>query len=86
MLSKRITGKFWFSWFWTTHHTLQKIKQITFLFFQEPLYDTFRKIVEGLNAIISIYGEEDSPMGDILVDCVKGTVGFGSGLHGWGFR
>lgn len=52
---------------------------------QETLYDTFRKIVENMNAIISIYGEEDSPMGDILVDPIMGTVGFGSGLHGWAF-
>lgn len=52
---------------------------------KETLYTTFRKIVEGLNAIISIYGEDESPMGIIQVDCVKGTVGFGSGLHGWGF-
>jgi len=52
---------------------------------KESLYDAFRKIVENMNAIISIYGEEDSPMGEILVDPVQGTVGFGSGLHGWAF-
>ena len=53
---------------------------------QETLYDTFRKIVENINAITTIYGEEDSPMGSVQVDPELGTVGFGSGLHGWGFR
>jgi len=52
---------------------------------KETLYDTFRKIVENINAIVAIYGEEDGPMGDIQVDPQFGTVGFGSGLHGWGF-
>jgi len=52
---------------------------------QETLYDTFRKIVENINAITTIYGEEDSPMGSVMVDPELGTVGFGSGLHGWGF-
>ncbi|MCP4492637.1 MAG: hypothetical protein GY820_35815 [Gammaproteobacteria bacterium] len=50
---------------------------------QETLYDTFRKIVESINAIITIYGEEDGP--DRQVGPVEGTVGFGSGLHGWAF-
>lgn len=52
---------------------------------QETLYDSFRKIVENVNAIVAIYGEEDNPMGEIMVDPVEGTVGFGSGLHGWAF-
>eukprot|EP00118_Oscarella_pearsei_P024484 m.306164 g.306164 ORF g.306164 m.306164 type:complete len:841 (+) comp41018_c0_seq1:1394-3916(+) len=52
---------------------------------QEDLYQTFQRIVESANAIISTYGDEDGPMGDIMVDPVKGTVGFGSGLHGWAF-
>lgn len=66
---------------------------------QETLYDTFRKIVENVNAIIEIYGSKedeetddaegaklkDEELGDVKVDPVLGTVGFGSGLHGWGF-
>ncbi|XP_065836236.1 elongation factor 2b-like [Oscarella lobularis] len=52
---------------------------------QEDLYQTFQRIVESINAIIATYGDEDGPMGDIMVDPVRGTVGFGSGLHGWAF-
>jgi len=52
---------------------------------QEELYQTFSRIVENINACISIYMEDDGPMGDVQVDPTKGSVGFGSGLHGWGF-
>jgi elongation factor 2 len=41
--------------------------------------------VENVNVIIATYGEDDGPMGKILVDPSYGTVGFGSGLHGWAF-
>uniref|UniRef100_A0A668UI87 Tr-type G domain-containing protein n=1 Tax=Oreochromis aureus TaxID=47969 RepID=A0A668UI87_OREAU len=52
----------------------------------EDLYQTFQRIVESVNVIISTYGEdENGPMGNIMVDPVLGTVGFGSGLHGWAF-
>lgn len=51
----------------------------------EPLYQTFSRIVESVNVIIATYSEEDGPMGDIMVDPSKGTVGFGAALHGWGF-
>ena len=51
----------------------------------EDLYQTFCRIVESINVIIATYCEEDGPMGDIMVDPAKGTVGFGSGLHGWAF-
>ncbi|XP_031720021.1 elongation factor 2-like [Anarrhichthys ocellatus] len=52
----------------------------------EDLYQTFQRIVESVNVIISTYGEDESgPMGSIMVDPVIGTVGFGSGLHGWAF-
>ncbi|XP_063309949.1 elongation factor 2-like isoform X1 [Pelobates fuscus] len=52
----------------------------------EQLYLTFQRIVENVNVIISTYGEgESGPMGNIMVDPVIGTVGFGSGLHGWAF-
>ena len=51
----------------------------------ETLYQTFCRIVENVNVIIATYGEDDGPMGTIMVDPAKGTVGFGSGLHGWAF-
>ncbi|KAK0133418.1 Elongation factor 2 [Merluccius polli] len=52
----------------------------------ERLYQTFQRIIESVNVIISTYGEEDGgPMGNIFIDPVIGTVGFGSGLHGWAF-
>ncbi|CAJ1060291.1 elongation factor 2-like [Xyrichtys novacula] len=52
----------------------------------EDLYQTFQRIVESVNVIISTYGEdENGPMGHIMIDPVIGTVGFGSGLHGWAF-
>ncbi|KAI3368873.1 hypothetical protein L3Q82_025855 [Scortum barcoo] len=53
----------------------------------EDLYQTFQRIVESVNVIISTYGgdEDGGPMGSIMVDPIIGTVGFGSGLHGWAF-
>ena len=52
----------------------------------EELYQTFQRIVENVNIIISTYGEgESGPMGSIMIDPVLGTVGFGSGLHSWAF-
>merc|ERR1711970_1183653 len=51
----------------------------------EDLYQTFQRIVEDINVIIGTYGDEDGPMGNVAVDPAKGTVGFGSGLHGWAF-
>jgi elongation factor 2 len=52
---------------------------------QEDLYQTFQRIVENTNVIIATYGEETGPMGPIMVDPAIGSVGFGSGLHGWAF-
>ncbi|KAH9506320.1 Elongation factor 2, variant 3 [Dermatophagoides farinae] len=52
---------------------------------QEDLYQKFTRIVENVNVIISTYADENGPMGDIRVDPSKGSVGFGSGLHGWAF-
>ncbi|KAB0372279.1 hypothetical protein FD755_016071, partial [Muntiacus reevesi] len=40
------------------------------------LYQTFQCVGENVNSI---------PMGNIMIDPVLGTVGFGSGLHGWAF-
>lgn len=52
---------------------------------QESLFQTFQRIVENVNVIIATYGEDDGPMGKIMVDPASGNVGFGSGLHGWAF-
>merc|ERR1719228_517369 len=52
----------------------------------DALFQTFQRIVENVNVIICTYGEsENGPMGNIMLDPVVGTVGFGSGLHGWAF-
>eukprot|EP00112_Aurelia_sp_Birch-Aquarium-sp1_P022618 Seg643.7 transcript_id=Seg643.7/GoldUCD/mRNA.D3Y31 product="Elongation factor 2" protein_id=Seg643.7/GoldUCD/D3Y31 len=51
----------------------------------EDLYQTFSRIVESTNVIVATYGDDDGPMGTITVDPSIGTVGFGSGLHGWAF-
>merc|ERR1719409_2036787 len=50
----------------------------------EDMYNRFRKAVENVNVIIATYN--DALMGDIQVAPEKGTVAFGSGLHGWGFN
>jgi elongation factor 2 len=58
---------------------------LTLMLDQESLYQAFSKVVESVNVIIATFASEDGPMGNIMVDPTKGTVGFGSGLHGWGF-
>ena len=52
---------------------------------QEELFQTFQRIVENINVIIATYGDDEGPMGQIMVDPSIGNVGFGSGLHGWAF-
>jgi len=49
----------------------------------EDMYRRFRKSIEDVNVIIATYN--DQLMGDVQVAPEKGTVAFGSGLHGWGF-
>ncbi|KAE9414273.1 hypothetical protein Angca_002532, partial [Angiostrongylus cantonensis] len=51
----------------------------------EELFQTFQRIVENINVIIATYGDDEGPMGPIMVDPSVGNVGFGSGLHGWAF-
>uniref|UniRef100_A0A2P2HW61 Translation elongation factor 2-like n=1 Tax=Hirondellea gigas TaxID=1518452 RepID=A0A2P2HW61_9CRUS len=51
----------------------------------EELYQTFQRIVENVNVIIATYNDDAGPMGEMRVDPSKGSVGFGSGLHGWAF-
>ncbi|KAL0480328.1 protein synthesis elongation factor 2 [Acrasis kona] len=50
---------------------------------QEDAYNTFSKAIESANVIISTY--KDPVMADMMVYPNKGTVCFGSGLHGWAF-
>jgi len=52
---------------------------------QEDLFQTFQRIVESINVIIATYSDEDGPMGNIQVHPARGSVGFGSGLHGWAY-
>ncbi|KAJ8029675.1 Elongation factor 2 [Holothuria leucospilota] len=52
---------------------------------QEDLYLTFLRILENFNVIVATYCDDDGPMGNIQVNPTAGTVGFGSGLHGWAF-
>jgi len=52
---------------------------------QEELYQTFQRIVENVNVIVATYADDDGPMGIVRVDVNTGSVGFGSGLHGWAF-
>jgi elongation factor 2 len=50
----------------------------------EDMYGRFRHALENVNVIIATYN--DALMGDVQVMPEKGTVAFGSGLHGWGFN
>ncbi|XP_006454257.1 hypothetical protein AGABI2DRAFT_189532 [Agaricus bisporus var. bisporus H97] len=50
---------------------------------KESLYQSFQRTIESVNVIISTY--HDEALGDVQVYPDKGTVAFGSGLHGWGF-
>jgi len=50
----------------------------------EDMYLRFRNSVENVNVIVCTY--QDNKMGDVQLDPAKGTVAFGSGLHGWGFN
>ncbi|QID82471.1 Elongation factor 2 [Saccharomyces pastorianus] len=50
---------------------------------KEDLYQTFARTVESVNVIVSTYADE--VLGDVQVYPARGTVAFGSGLHGWAF-
>jgi len=49
----------------------------------EEAYQNFRNSVESVNVIVATY--KDETLGDIEVYPENGNVGFGSGLHAWGF-
>ncbi|EEP81661.1 elongation factor 2 [Uncinocarpus reesii 1704] len=50
---------------------------------KEDLYQSFSRTIESVNVIIATYF--DPALGDVQVYPYKGTVAFGSGLHGWAF-
>ena len=50
---------------------------------KESLYQSFLRTIESVNVIVSTY--HDAALGDVQVYPDKGTVAFGSGLHGWAF-
>lgn len=49
----------------------------------ELLFQRFNKIIQDMNALVSIYGGERYE--DNYFDPVKGNVVFGAAYHGWGF-
>lgn len=50
---------------------------------KEDLYQNFSRVIESVNVVISTY--TDNSLGDVQVYPERGTVAFGSGLHGWAF-
>ena len=50
---------------------------------KENLYQNFSRVIESVNVVIATYF--DKALGDVQVYPDKGTVAFGSGLHGWAF-
>lgn len=50
---------------------------------KEDLYQNFSRVIESVNVVISTY--YDKSLGDVQVYPEKGTIAFGSGLHGWAF-
>lgn len=50
---------------------------------KEDLYQNFCRAIESVNVVIATYF--DKVLGDVQVYPDKGTVAFGSGLHGWAF-
>ncbi|KAK5674162.1 translation elongation factor 2 [Elasticomyces elasticus] len=50
---------------------------------KEDLYQNFSRVIESVNVVIATYF--DKTLGDVQVGPEKGTIAFGSGLHGWAF-
>ncbi|OQD72843.1 hypothetical protein PENDEC_c018G04598 [Penicillium decumbens] len=50
---------------------------------KEDLYQSFSRTIESVNVIIATYF--DKALGDVQVYPDRGTIAFGSGLHGWCF-
>ena len=50
---------------------------------KEDLFQNFSRVIESVNVVISTY--YDKALGDVQVFPDRGTIAFGSGLHGWAF-
>ena len=50
---------------------------------KEDLFQNFSRVIESVNVVISTY--YDKALGESQVMPDKGTIAFGSGLHGWAF-
>lgn len=50
---------------------------------KEDLFQNFSRVIESVNVVIATYF--DKTLGDVQVAPDKGTIAFGSGLHGWAF-
>ncbi|KAK0523432.1 translation elongation factor 2 [Tilletia horrida] len=50
---------------------------------KEDLYQSFSRTIESVNVVIATYNDE--VLGESQVYPEKGTIAFGSGLHGWAF-
>ncbi|KIJ38430.1 hypothetical protein M422DRAFT_210847 [Sphaerobolus stellatus SS14] len=50
---------------------------------KEDLFQSFSRTIESVNVLVATY--HDAALGDVQVYPEKGTVAFGSGLHGWAF-
>ncbi|KIJ27211.1 hypothetical protein M422DRAFT_71718 [Sphaerobolus stellatus SS14] len=50
---------------------------------KEDLFQSFSRTIESVNVLVTTY--HDAALGDVQVYPEKGTVAFGSGLHGWAF-
>ncbi|KAK5175605.1 Macrophage colony-stimulating factor 1 receptor [Saxophila tyrrhenica] len=50
---------------------------------KEDLFQNFSRVIESVNVVIATY--YDKALGDVQVQPDKGTIAFGSGLHGWAF-
>jgi len=64
---------------------VNKLDRIFLELFMDPetAYQTFARSIETVNVVIATY--KDDLLGEVQVYPERGTVGFGSGLHGWGF-
>merc|ERR1719472_219093 len=75
------------------HHMEAKIGNMTCVMRELNVLDAsnnidvqaMKRIVENVNVIVATYADDDGPMGVVRVDVNNGSVGFGSGLHGWAF-
>ena len=80
---QRVVGKHYKKWY--SFGILGKIWTIAYKFYVDSIQTNLHLILENVNVIIATYADDDGPMGVVRVDPTNGSVGFGSGLHGWAF-